>query len=354
MKIKRVIYVVLVALSACIAVKSQLPLCTKPTDATQPDVGDYGSFGQFTVARLEISHPDTTVPAPISVFLPGNARAESRVPVIFFVHAANSSNFRIYEGLLNQLASNGYIVVFAPALSNATITHPARYQQYWTGFQLAVQQYGDFMDTSRVGFAGHSLGAGAVPEMAVRGVAEGWGTNGLFLMTMAAWYSWGTDYSTIPSTAKLVVQVYWDDPMNQHSISEHDIWNRLPQILERRWQVIRSSQSSCMLVAGHLVPMSPPADPENALDRWGVWRRLHALADYTFAGSQDARKVAFGYDTFMGVFQDGSLLPVTPLEATDFPFNNTFTKPQFLWVNRCSFARGLPCTPPFSLGVYPT
>ncbi|HTH38092.1 MAG TPA: hypothetical protein VL572_09000, partial [Pyrinomonadaceae bacterium] len=312
MNIKQITSVALIILSVFFTVRAQVPLCEKPTATTRPEAGDYGSVGQFTVTRRTIMHPDATVPAPISVFLPSAASTTNRVPVIFFTHANLSHDFRFYEGLLNQLASNGYIVVFAP--TGSAIPHLTRYQQYWTGFQLAVQQYSNVMDTTRVGFAGHSIGAGAVPEMATLGVAQGWGANGLFLMTMASWYSWGADYSTIPATAKLVVQVYWDDLNSQHSISENDIWNRLPQITERRWQVIREAKSTCRLVAGHGVPFLPPANVENALDYWGVWRRLHALSEYTFTGNTDAGKVAFGDDAFMGDWQDGSSLTVTPME----------------------------------------
>lgn len=341
-------FLAILIFSTFFTVGAQTPPCLQLKATTLPAPGDYGGAGQFTVTRQTIQHTDPDVPAPISVFLPSNANPANRVPIVFFSHGNNSHNYLFFEGLLNQLASNGYIVVFAPSLSNPTITHPARYGQFWSGFQLAIQQYGNLMDTTRVGFAGHSIGGGAVPELARRGAAEGWGSNGFFLMPMAAWYSWGTDYTTIPATAKLVVQVYWDDVTNEHLISQNDIWNRLPQITERRWQVIRTARTTCELTAGHLLPMAPPtpAARVDGLDYWGVWRRLHALSDYTFTGNLAARPVAFGEDTYMGRWRLYAMRPIIPLEATDFPVLNTTINTQIRWLDRCIYARGFACVPP--------
>ena len=41
-------------------------------------------------------------------------------------------------------------------------------------FAKAVEDFGTIMDTAKIGFAGHSYGAGATPEMARRAIAEGW------------------------------------------------------------------------------------------------------------------------------------------------------------------------------------
>ena len=330
------------------SINAQIPLCKNLKVTTLPAPGDYGSQGQFTVARQTVVNPESGVPAPVSVFLPNNASATSRVPVIFFAHGFGGTNYQYYEALMRQLSSNGYAVVFSPYTPDLFSSHTVRYQQLWRGFQVGVEQYGSLMDTSRVGFAGHSYGAGAVPEMARRAVVAGWGTNGLFMFSAAPWYSWGTNYEQIPTSAKLVVQVYWDDGTNEHLIGQMDVWNRLPQITERRWQVVRSAQTVCRLEADHGVTVSgvTAEDGEiNALDYWGVWRRIHALADYTFTGSLTAKPVAFGDDARMGRWRTfAALRPVTPLEATTTPVINTMSNPRFRWVNRCLFALGSPCS----------
>jgi dienelactone hydrolase len=325
---------------------AQTPLCTNLKVTTLPAPGDYGSAGRFAVARQSINNPEPGAPDSVSVYLPENASAQTRVPVIFFAHGFGGTDFRYYDELSRQIASNGYAVVFAPYTANLLTSHPVRYQQMWAGFQAAAQQFGNVLDTTRVGFAGHSYGAGAVPELARRAVAAGWGANGLFIFSMAPWYSWGTNYEQIPASTKLIVQVYWDDETNQHLIGVNDVWNRLPQITEKRWQVIRAAQTTCLLSAGHGVPVTGNRDkPEeiNAYDYWGVWRKLHALADYTFTGNSRAKFVAFD-DTQMGKWRFYALRAVKPLETTTTPIVNSEINPDFIWASRCLFSLGSPCS----------
>lgn len=328
--------------------QAQIPSCTQLKTTTLPLAGEYGGFGRFFVTRLTAANPDANAPAPVSVFVPGNATVQNPVPVVFFAHGFGGSDYRFYEKMLEQLASSGYIVVFAP-YSIGTAFHAARYNQIWSGFLAAVERYGGIMDTSRVGFAGHSYGAGATPDMARRGIGQGWGTNGLFLFITAAWYNWGTNLDQIPASAKMIVQVYWDDETNDHLISQNDIWNKLPQIAERKWQIIRASKTFCALKADHSVPVTNGLGQTEAVldayDYWGVWRRLHALADYTFAGNQAAKNVAFGVDSSMGRWRGvfGSR-QISRLEATDRPVVNTSSDQTWKWSNRCLFRDfGTPC-----------
>jgi dienelactone hydrolase len=329
-------------------IQAQITSCTQLKATTLPLAGEYGSFGQFAVTRQVIPNPDPNAPAPISVFVPSNATAQNRVPVVFFAHGFGGTSYQFYETLLRQLASNGYIVVFSPYTANILTTHATRYNQLWNGFFVSVQQFGSLMDTTRVGFAGHSYGAGATPEMARRGTAQGWGANGLFLFVMAAWYNWGTNPEQIPASAKMIVQVYWDDATNQHLISQNDVWNKLPQLTERKWQVIRASRTFCSLDAGHGVPVTDGLGQTEAAtdgyDSWGVWRRLHALSVYTFSGDQTAKTVAFGVDTYMGKWRGiFGTRRISPLEATDAPVVNSQSSPTFLWSQKCNYALGSPC-----------
>jgi len=329
-------------------IQAQVAPCAQSKATTLPLAGEYGSFGQFAVTRQSIPNPDPNAPAPISVFVPSNATAQNKVPVVFFAHGFGGTSFQFYETLLRQLASNGYIVVFSPYTANLLTTHSTRYNQLWNGFLTSTQQFGSIMDTTRVGFAGHSYGAGATPEMARRGVAQGWGANGLFLFVMAAWYNWGTNPEQIPASAKMIMQVYWDDATNQHLISQNDVWNKLPQISERKWQVIRASRTFCSLEAGHSVPVTDGLGQTEAAtdgyDSWGIWRRLHALSDYTFTANQTAKNVAFGVDAKMGKWRGiFSVRQISPLEATDAPVVNSQSSPTFLWSQKCNYALGSPC-----------
>ncbi len=340
---------ILLAMTAPTVFGQEIEPCPLSKVMTLPLQGDYGSFGQFAVVRQEIPNPNQSAPAPISVFIPANATAANRVPVVFFSHGYGGTNYLFYETLLRQLSSNGYIVVFSPYTANIFSTHANRYNQLWGGFEKAVTDFDNIMDTSRVGFIGHSYGAGATPEMARRGLNAGWGTNGLYLFVMAAWYNWGTNLNQIPATAKMVVQVYWDDATNEHLISQNDVWNRLPQITEKKWQVIRASRTFCSLEAGHGVPVTNSlGQTEAALDgydAWGVWRRIHALSVYTFTGNQNAKTVAFGDDAEMGKWRGAfRLRKIAPLESADSPVLNTSSSATWTWANKCTVADpGTPC-----------
>lgn len=335
---------ILVILSISVqAISAQVQPCPLTKVTTLPLQGDYGSFGQFSVVRQEIPNPNTSAPAPISVYVPSNASAANKAPVVFFSHGFGGTSFQFYDTLMRQLASNGYIVVFSPYTANLFTTHAARYTQLWGGFTKAVEDYGTVMDTSRVGFAGHSYGAGASAEMLRRGIALGWGANGKFMFIMAAWYNWGTNMNQIPADTKMIVQVYWDDNTNEHLISQNDIWNKLPQINERKWQVIRASKTYCSLIAEHSLPVTNGLGQTNATtdayDAWGIWRRIHALSAYTFTGNQTARGVAFGDDASLGNWRGiFHTRQIAPLESTNAPVINTSSSPSFTWASKCTYA----------------
>ncbi|HSK74622.1 MAG TPA: hypothetical protein VK892_23180 [Pyrinomonadaceae bacterium] len=347
---KKIIFLTILAFLSlnALTIQAQIPKCTQLKVTTHPLSGDYGGFGQFAVMRHSIPNPDPNAPAPVSVFVPSNASAQNKLPVVFFAHGFGGVSYLFYESLLRQLASNGYIVVFSPYTANLLTSNIVRYNQLWNGFLVSTQQFGNIMDTTRIGFAGHSYGAGATPEMARRGTAQGWGANGLFMFIMAAWYNWGTNLQQIPASAKMIVQVYWDDETNQHLISQNDIWNKLPQITEKKWQVIRASRTFCSLDADHSVPVTDGLGQTSAVtdayDSWGVWRRLHALADYTFTGNQTAKNIAFGVDSFMGRWRGVfGARRISPLESTDVPVLNSQSNPDFLWSQKCFYALGSPC-----------
>jgi hypothetical protein len=339
----KIIILIGVLMFGAVQLSAQIQPCLLNKVTTLPLAGDYGGTGQFAVTRQTIPNPDATAPAPISVFIPSNATAQNKVPVVFFAHGFGGFNYQFYELLLRQLASNGYIVVFSPYTPSLVTTHTIRYNQIWGGFLAAAQQNAAITDLTKVGFAGHSYGAGASPEMLRRGIAQGWGTNGSFLFIMAAWYNWGINMAQIPASTKMVVQVYWDDGTNQHLISQNDIWNKLPQIQERKWQVIRRSQATCSLETGHSLPVTDGLGQTvavtDAYDAWGIWRRLHALSAYTFTGNLAAKNVAFGVDANMGRWRGVfGIRKIAPLETTDSPVINTAGSPTFLWSAKCTFA----------------
>jgi hypothetical protein len=301
------------------------PTPCDPTVTSAITAGDYGSSGTFAVTVDTVANTKLAAPGVVSIYRP---TGQSGVPVVFFSHAFGATDPLSYDVLFRQLASNGIAVVHVPyaILPPQTNKNAERYDELWAGFLAAVAHEGAVFDLTRVGFAGHSFGGGATPEMARRGfVTQGWGAHGRFMFIMAPWYSWGSGYDTLPLDVRTVVQVYADDDTNDHQIAVDDIWNKLPAGLERVWLMVRSDACSCGLNAGHVTPMtSPGMHPENGStlnghDTWAVQRRLHALATWAFTGATTARDVAYGTDSSLGAWSACGGRPVRPLEATLTP-----------------------------------
>lgn len=298
-----------------------LPPCADDAVSALPADG-YGTPGTFTVQVESFANPRPGVRSDVTVYRP---QGQTGVPVLFFAHAFGATDPAVYDPLLRLLASNGYAVVHVPypTLPGGDCQNAERYAALWAGFRAAVARLPAVLDTTRVGFVGHSFGGGATPEMARRGfVEEGWGSAGRLMFVMAPWYSWGSGYETIPADTKLVVQVYADDDANEHQIAADDVWARVPSTLERAWLMIRTdSCGACGVNAAHSYPMQAPGpsmNPQNVAnggDRWGVYRRIHALARYALEGEAAARDVAFGVDAAMGTWTACGR-DVRPLEAS--------------------------------------
>lgn len=324
---------------ACATMPFPAPCDSSAT--TPPAKGELGADGALAVTVETLPNPHASAPLPVSVYLPSG---KTGVPVLFFSHAFGATKVESYDTLLRNLASNGIASVYVP-YSIAGVTHAERYAQLWDGFVAAATKYASTFDLTHVGFAGHSFGGGAAPEMARRGFVEkGWGSAGRFLFVMAPWYSWGSGYDTLPEDVRTVVQVYADDDTNDHQIAVHDLWEKLPAAMEKRWLLIRSDACTCGLNAGHVVPMTAGSlHPENGAtfnghDQWGVERRLQAIAKYAFSGDMAARAIAYGEDASMGRFVGCGGREVRKLEAATTPIVTTCQPTKYPYAERCKYA----------------
>lgn len=306
----------------------------------EPATG-YAAAGPHSVSVATVKNLRRYRKKDIKVFYPDDIAAAR--PVIFFSHAFGANTPARYYETLENLASNGYVVVFTPYDSLATIN--SRYDQLWNGFTKAVLAEGGRMDLTRVGFAGHSFGAGATPEMAYRGYnGEGWGANGKMMFLMAPYYSFQIsqqELQSLPSDMKLVVQIYEDDGVNDHRMAI-DLFDTIPTAnIDKDFSMIKTDTVSGYTFQGdHLLPnvsgQGSGQDGEyDGYDHWGVLRHLNALAAYTFDNDSAAGVVALGnggaLQTYMGETPGGTLL--TPMEVTDNP---SASQPQSNFTYQCS------------------
>lgn len=290
-----------------------------------PPASGYGAPGPFGVNVQTFASPSLPG-SDVSVFLPDGAVGP--VPTILFAHGFNGEETDAYLGLLNNLASQGYGVVFSPYMKIGS-NQSLRYLQMGAGFKKAFADFPAQLDSSRIGVVGHSLGGGAVPALTYKAIMdEGWGSNAAFMFAMAPWYSYEISQQqleTFPDHVKMVMQIYDDDRINDHRMAVDIFENINIPDSEKDFITVYSDTNDGMTQdADHLTPNGGGPSGLTAfdgLDFYGIHRQLDALADYTFNGSLDGKNVALGNGSdeqiFMGNWPDGT--PHTPLSVTDDP-----------------------------------
>lgn len=284
-----------------------------------PITSGYGANGPFTLIDEKFPSPLFTS-ENVHVFRP--AEASALRPVIFFAPGFSVTDPANYRPLIEHIVSRGFIVVFSPfqLIAGDGSVYERRYDTIFAGFEEAVRRYGQFFDLTRVAFIGHSFGGGASFAMMQRGaVGKGWGSRGLFLFALAPWYVYeitGAQLVNFPAHAKLLVEVYESDTINDHRIGK-EIFERvnLPAS-EKDFLLLRDDEfQGSKLEASHGTPSGQTA---NALDFYGIWRHFDALADYAFNGQLTGKAIALGNGSaaqrFMGEWPATATQPARPVK----------------------------------------
>ncbi len=290
----------------------------------------FGANGAGDVIRDSIIHPANKSQC-VYFFKPSNAIG--KCPVIFFCHGIGETNPSSYEALIRNIVSRGHCVIYSPYPKFMALIKPTlAYATMWEGFVKGAHRWNADIDTSKIGFVGHSYGGGAIPSFAYRFYHEKqWGNNGLFLYIMAPWYSYSVtqrQLASFPSHAVMVMQVFADDNVNDHRIAA-DIYNNIGIPASRKTYTILYSDSLLghRLSADHNVPLGiTNAGGYDALDVYGIYRQLDAVMDFSFKGQSDAEAVAIGYDNElreMGTWSDK-----TPIFAMSFLKKPEIFRPQ--------------------------
>jgi dienelactone hydrolase len=300
------------AASACIALTAAGSARAAIGDCvTQPEDG-YGATGPHAVESTSLPHPTVDVPATreavVTVVSPVDDPGPH--PVILWSHAFGATEAVQYIGLMEQLASHGYVVIHStyqtPPLSPFDVG--LRYGQLWAGFETAVDELGGVldMDLSRVGVAGHSFGAGASLVMFKRAVLErGWGSEGSFIAVFAPFRIQdftADDAAAVPRQTKLLVEVFDDDETNDHRGAIEDIWKPLAgsiRSVDRDYVLVHTAErGECRLPTNHSVPIEIALAGGTAVlddyDVWAVRRRVHGIAACAFDHDQRGCEISIG------------------------------------------------------------
>lgn len=255
-----------------------------------------------------------------------------KLPVIFFCHGYGGTDPKFYSNLIEHIVLKGYAVVYTPypivpPPTTKTLIE-SKYKILWKGIEESVSKYGSLMDLSRIGFVGHSFGAGAIPSLAYKAVQDkDLGESGIFLYMMAPWYSYGITQEQLnnyPKNTKLVMEVFSDDTTNDHRMAK-DIFENIsiPNSEKDFITLFTSSNKGKRLNATHGTPLGGEynINTTNELDIYGIFKIFDGLADYSFNGSLEGKNVSLGNSSkeqlFMGNWQDGT--PIKNLSSTDTP-----------------------------------
>ncbi|WP_130735092.1 S9 family peptidase [Flavobacterium sp. J27] len=285
----------------------------------KPTTG-YGSDGNYTVASVSFPSP-TYTGKNVTIFYPQGITTPK--PTIFYSHPYGGEESEYNIGLYRFIAKKGYVVVFAPYPTSGTnVTVESRYDTLWQSFITAAANYPDIIDTTKVGFMGHSFGGGASFYLSQRAFSEkNWGENGRFLFVMAQWYSYFINTQSIdfPSNTKLITQVYDDDVTNDHRMAIDMFKNNNILNSEKDFILIKKSVlPNYTYTAEHNLPNTQSA--YDAYDYYGIYRLLDALIDYSFNGNLVGKNVALGNGSAAQVTMpsyNGQALE--PLIVTDNP-----------------------------------
>lgn len=288
----------------------------------------YGSPGSFLLDSVTFNNPSD--PADTSyVYYP--VGTTSPVPTVFFMAGNGGVSPVYYRPYFEFIVSKGYAVVFVPVpASQSTLT---RYANMKNGFMYAARTWPQYIDTTKVGFAGHSFGGGACFGISYRLFTDfNWGSNGRFLMPTAQWYSYDitqTELQNFPANTYLLSFIFQEDVVCDHRMAI-DIFNNISIPVQDKDLVFASSsiEQSYNYFADHVLPNTSAR--YDAMDYYVLYRLTDAMMDFVFAGNVQAKTVALG---------DGDILQVgMPPGLNPLLVSDTLTA----WYPEMTY--GYPCT----------
>lgn len=285
------------AVAAALALLVLTAACAPPPGGSPVPAGDPGVDGPCTSASTRLRNPADTgmelrVLQPVGDAAPwtGGTCGDDSRPVVLFAHGYFGSLSVAYQGILDHLVSNGFVVVF-PAW-------PVEYDpEHWydvvdTGFVTAVEHSGR-VDTDRVGVMGHSMGGGMTPWLLQQAAERGWGGESLWAVHYAAAMAHLLPSGPIevPEHTRVAVVGYEHDPLIDNRIGIELLQSYALPAEQRTHVMVRTDRSHRpVLWADHFGPVgfTLPWLGQLSVDhlhRWGDWRVADATARCSMDGT---------------------------------------------------------------------
>jgi len=288
-----------------------LTACAAPTPGPVPTDGP-GTDGPCGVHRTDLANPadwrhDVALFEPTGSGTPwtGGTCDDGARPVVLLAHGYGGSAPEVYQGLVDHLVGNGFLVVFPPY--DAAFDPPFQYRTVEAGLEAALASTRR-ADTTRFGVVGHSFGGGMAPHLVQVAGSRGWGGRALWTVMFAPWFAFdvGTGRIEVPARTRAAVVAYDEDLFVDARIGI-DLVRSLGVPDDQKVHVtVRSDRTvTPELLADHLGPLSFPLPLFGTLspdhfDRWSAQRTVDSVAGCSFDGRWCGTDLAD-----MGTWPDG-------------------------------------------------
>jgi hypothetical protein len=248
-----------------------------------------------------------------------------RVPVVLFAPELLATGKK-YRELLRHIASRGYAVVSSTYRYGVFINDVERYNALLQGFDGVLELIRANIDTSRIGFVGHSYGAGALPSVAWHYCKTlAWGSKGAFLFLMGPSYVHcmsQAQFEQFPNHVKMIVEVFQNDHFNDFRIAEDIFYAINIHPADKDFLIVNQSKHDKWEISpDYQSPYCEDSSKVGPIHYYAIFRLVDALAACSFDNDAKAGAVALGNgcagQVFMGKWPDGA--KVLPLISTDIP-----------------------------------
>lgn len=234
-------------------------------------------------------------------------------PAVFIAHGFSQSDPVAYIDLIEHLVSVGNIVVYPSYdfTGGDRATLEESYRVVDAGIAAAVAD-DERIDTTRVGWWGHSHGGGMVPFLVQQGAARGWGSEGLWMAVVAQAFTQlvGDGPIPVPPGTRAIVVALQQDAMADARLGI-DVFESLVLPAEQKHHVTIQSgtHDGAPFVADHTAP-SGIQGQSDAVDVL-LWRDADLLQTCAFHH--------VGCDADLGSLPDAAGNPIQHAIVSDHP-----------------------------------
>ena len=330
------------------AVAAPLGLASPPP---QPPAGVPGGNGHCGLTARSMSNPRPGATLPVWIFEPtGSAPATvaggrcdtPKRPTVFVAHGFGSTDPASYRDLIDHLVSVGNVVVY-PAYDAGDrdgdgdtdrLDLEESYRVVDAGIVAAVAAT-PRVDTSRVGWWGHSHGGGMISWLVQQGGARAWGTRSLWMSNVAQAFTQlvGTGTISVPARTQAMTIAFEHDGFADKRLGI-DVFESLvlPPAQKRHVTINTDVHGQPPFIAEHGAPSAGDGQAD-AVD-FLLWRYADLLETCALTrGSCDADLSA------VGTWSDG--VPIVPALVSPHPVDSG-PMPAILAECDAGFAGGAP------------